>query len=104
MDRSRLPADAAASTAPTLAWLALLALTLATLALGHWLHGVPWLALPVAAIIWLKGWLVARHFIESHLAHPFIARLLQFFVAFVPLALLLTVFFGEWIARWASLR
>ena len=102
MDRSRLPA-AAASTAPTLAWLALLALTLASLALGHWLHGVPWLALPVAAIIWLKGWLVARHFIESHIAHPFIARLLQGFIAIAPAALILTAFFGDTLARWATL-
>ena len=103
MKRTGLAAPAA-SPSPTLAWLAPVALTLPALAPGHWLHGVSWLAQPVAANIWHKGWLVARHFIESHLAHPFIARLLQCFVALVPLALLLTAFFGDWIARWASLR
>ena len=106
---NRAPNPAAESsrdelTLPTVAWLALLLLTVVSLAAGEWLRGVPWLPLLVAAIIWLKGTLVARHFIESHLAHPFIARSLQVFVAFVPAALVLTAFFGDWIARWASLH
>lgn len=113
MHRPNRPADESpqdASTAQTLAWLALLALTLVSLGLGEWLRGAPWLPLPVAlpvavaAIVWLKGRLVARHFIESHLAHRLIARSLQVFVAFVPLALLLTAFFGDSIARWATLH
>lgn len=86
-----------------LAWLALMVLTLASLALGESLRGASGLPLLVAAIVWAKGWLVARHFIESHEAHPFIARMLQIFIAFVPVALVLTSFFGAWIARWASL-
>lgn len=85
------------------AWLALVALTLLSLALGHWFHGAHWLPLIVAAIIGLKGHLIARHFIESHLAHPFIARVLSSFIAFTPLALLLIAFFGRDFARWASL-
>lgn len=84
-------------------WLALVAMTLLSLALGHWFHGAHWLPLIVAAIIWLKGHLIARHFIESHLAHPFIARVLSGFIAFTPLALLLIAFFGRNFARWASL-
>jgi len=106
MDRPSLPAESTQtpSTAPTRAWLALLVLTVLSLGLGEWLRGVPWLTLLVAAIVWLKGRLVARHFIESHLAHPFIARTLQVFVAFVPAALVLTAFFGDWIAHWATLR
>ena len=47
--------------------------------------------------------MVARYFIESHLAHPFIARLLRVFIAIAPVALVLTAFFGDTLARWASL-
>ncbi|RIX49592.1 MAG: hypothetical protein D3M94_00895 [Rhodocyclales bacterium GT-UBC] len=85
------------------AWLALVVLTLLSLGLGHWFHGAHWLPLLVAAIIWIKGQLIARHFIESHIAHPFIARVLAAFIAFTPLALLLIAFFGRDFARWASL-
>ena len=47
--------------------------------------------------------MVARYFIESHLAHPFITRLLRVFIAIAPVALVLTAFFGDTLARWASL-
>lgn len=87
----------------TAAWLGLVALTLVGLGLGEWFRDAHWLPLLVAAIIWLKGALVARQFIESHLAHPFIARLLQAFIAVAPIALLLTAFFGDTLARWATL-
>ena len=85
------------------AWLALVALTLLSLGLGHWFHGAAWLPLLVAVIIWLKGKLIARQFIESHIAHPFIARVLNAFIAFTPIALLLIAFFGTQFARWATL-
>lgn len=87
----------------TTAWLALVALTLISLGLGQWFHGAPWLPLLVAAIVWIKGTLVARQFIESRLAHPFIARVLAGFIAFTPIALVLTAFFGGQFARWATL-
>ncbi len=87
----------------TAAWLGLVALTLVGLGLGEWFRDARWLPLLVAAIIWLKGVLVARHFIESHLAHRFIARLLQGFIAIAPTALILTAFFGDTLARWATL-
>lgn len=86
-----------------LAWLALVALTLVSLGLGHWLHGAAWLQILVAAIVWFKGHLVARHFIEADLATPFIRHLLRGFIAFTPLALVLTAFFGHQFARWATL-
>ena len=92
-----------AFTRLTQGWLALLALTAAGLLLGAGFREAPWLPACVAAIIWLKGALVARHFIESHLAHPFIARLLQGFIAIAPTALVLTAFFGDTLARWATL-
>lgn len=105
MERSTAPVTRLqADVAPGPAWLALMVLTLASLALGEWLRGANGLPLLVAAIVWAKGWLVARHFIESHEAHPFIARMLQIFIAFVPVALVMTSFFGAWIARWASLN
>lgn len=87
----------------TVAWLVLVALTLLGLALGEWARAARWLPLMVAAIIWLKGAVVARHFIESNVAHPFIARLLQIFIAIAPLALIATGFFGATLARWATL-
>lgn len=86
----------------TAAWLALVALTLASLGLGEWFRDVSWLPLVVAAIMWLKGVVVARCFIESHVAHPFIARVLKVFIAVSPIALIVTAFFGSTVARWAS--
>jgi hypothetical protein len=98
------PRQPGTSLAPlTVAWLALVALTLLSLGLGQWFHGAAWLQLLVAAIVWIKGALVARHFIESELAHPFIRNVLRGFIAFTPLALVFTAFYGERFARWATL-
>jgi hypothetical protein len=85
------------------AWLALVALTLLSLGLGHWFHGAAWLQVLVAAIVWIKGSLVARRFIEAELAPPFIRNVLRGFIAFTPIALLLTAFYGQQLARWATL-
>lgn len=87
----------------TAAWLALIALTLASLGLSEWFRELSWLPLVVAAIMWLKSVVVARCFIESHVAHPFIARVLQVFIALAPIALIVTAFFGSTVARWASI-
>ena len=87
----------------TYAWLGLVVLTLLGLGLGQWFRGVSWQPLVVAAIVWIKGWLVCRHFIESQLAHPFITRILRAFILFAPIALVLTAFFGSQFARWATL-
>ena len=87
----------------TAAWLGLVALTLVGLALSAWARELRWLPLLVAAMLWLKGALVARCFIESSVAHPFIARLLGVFIALAPLALVATAFFGNTLARWATL-
>ena len=65
----------------TAAWLALVALTLLSLGLSEWARDLAWLPLVVAAIMWLKGALIARCFIETHIAHPFIARVVQIFIA-----------------------
>jgi hypothetical protein len=87
----------------SLAWLALSALTLIGLSLGTWFHGRAWLPILVAGMIWIKGALVAHHFLEVRHAHPFIRRVLQAFIAFAPLMLLLTSFLGERLARWTAL-
>ena len=87
----------------TATWLTLVALTLFSLGLGEWFRAAAWLPLLVAAIIWLKGALVAHWFIEANVAHPFIARVLQAFIAIAPLALVLTAFFGDILARLATL-
>ena len=87
----------------TAAWLALVALTLASLGLSEWFRDISLLPLLVAAIIWIKGALVTRCFIESQVAHPFIKRVLKVFIAISPLALLATAFYGSTLARWATL-
>jgi hypothetical protein len=85
------------------AWLGLLGLTALGLVLGRWSAGASWLPLAVAAVVWLKGWIVTRHFIESNVAHPFIAWVLRVFIVCVPAALLVTMWFGQQLARWTSL-
>lgn len=84
-------------------WLALLGLTFASVLLSQYLHGDAWLQLLVAAIVWIKGDLIARHFVETGSAHPFIRRITHAFVAFTPVALVLTAFFGREFARIASI-
>ncbi|QDZ29309.1 hypothetical protein [Noviherbaspirillum sp. UKPF54] len=75
---------------PVPAWLALLALTGISLVLGQKVGHASWMPVVVAAVIWVKGTVVARYFLESGSAHPFIAWLLRVFVAIAPAALLLT--------------
>lgn len=87
----------------TLAWLALAGLTLLGLVLADGVPDRRLLAVVVAAVMWLKGVLVARAFLDTGRAHPFIRRGVAIFVAIAPLALLLTAFFGPAIARWATL-
>lgn len=77
------------------AWLGLLALTLVSLGLGQEFGHAPWMPLLVAAIIWVKGAVVARYFIESHQAHPFIAWVIRVFIALVPVALVVTALLGK---------
>lgn len=84
-------------------WLLLLGLTFASVPLSQHLHGDAWLQLLVAAIIWIKGDQIARHFLETRIAHPFIRRITHAFVAFTPIALVLTAFFGREFARIASI-
>ena len=86
-----------------LTWLALVGLTLISPLLGKGLGGQETVQMIVAAIIWIKGQLVARHFIEAELAHPFLRNVLRFFIAFTPIAIVLTTFFGARFARFASL-
>jgi hypothetical protein len=101
---AQLPPSPSTRLAPlTWAWLALVILTLISLELGQWLHGAAGLPILVAAIIGLKGTLVARVFIESHLATPFIRNVLRVFISFAPLALILLAFWGVEFARWATL-
>lgn len=85
------------------AWLALIALTVVSLLLGEWFSAAPWLAPLVAAMIWFKGLLVARRFIEIGLTHAFIRRVVYGFIAFTPLTLVAVTYFGAQLAGWASL-
>lgn len=71
-------------------WTGLMALTGLSILLGEHHGHATWMPLLVAVIIWIKGTMVARYFLESDRAHPFITWLLRAFIAFVPMALLLT--------------
>jgi len=85
------------------AWLLLVLLLLASLGVGKFFHGAPWLPLAIAAIVWLKGTLIARYFIEANHAHPFIQWALRVFIGFVPALLLLTAWLGGRLAQWTTL-
>lgn len=80
---------------PVIPWLGLLALTLVSLVLGNRFGHAQWMPLIVAALIWIKGTLVAKYFIDLDNAHYVIALIVKIFVAFVPVALVLTSFFGR---------
>lgn len=85
------------------AWLALILLTVTSIALGRWLQGLSVLPVLVATIIWLKAWLVARYYLEVRLSHTFIRWMVRVFIAFVPFALVITDLFGAQIAKWLTL-
>lgn len=85
------------------AWLVLLGLTALSLGLGVYWHGKGGLPLIVAGVLWLKGWLVVRYFLEVDSVHPFIRRVLLAFIAITPLCLAFTTLFAAQFARWASL-
>ncbi|WP_420473494.1 hypothetical protein [Noviherbaspirillum sp. ST9] len=78
----------------TLAWLGLLFLSAAGLAAGLRAGHASWLPIIVAALIWLKGWLVTRYFLNAAEAHPYVTWLLRIFTAFAPAALVLTTTLG----------
>jgi hypothetical protein len=77
------------------AWLGLIGLTLFSLGLGSWLKAFSGLPTIVAAIVWLKAWLVAHYFLEAQLSRTFIRRLIWIFIAFAPIALMLTDTLGR---------
>ncbi len=77
------------------AWLGLLTLSFTGLLVGEWFGHTPWMPLLVAAIIWVKGSLVARYFIESHTAHAYVTWLLRIFIAVVPIALVIIAILGK---------
>ena len=71
-------------------WAGLMVLTALSILLGEHHGHASWMPLLVAVIIWIKGTMVARYFLESDRSHPFITWLLRAFIAFVPIALLFT--------------
>jgi hypothetical protein len=82
-------------SSPVIVWLGLLALTVISLAAGEQFGHARWMPLLVAAIIWIKSAMVARYFIQSHLAHPLIAWIVRIFIGFAPAALVITVLFRK---------
>jgi len=80
-------------------WLALMLLSLFSLVLGEWVGEATWLPAIVATVIWLKAWLVARWFLEAFQCITFIRRLILGFIAFAPIALVLTDTLGTQLAQ-----
>ncbi|MCB1956125.1 MAG: hypothetical protein KDG55_10630 [Rhodocyclaceae bacterium] len=87
----------------TLAWLALVGLSVVSALLGGWVARGTAVQLAVAAILWLKGALVARRFLESAGLHPSLRRVLGGFIAFAPLAIALGALFPDWLVRLTTL-
>lgn len=85
------------------AWVFLVLLTLASLGFANSLRGADWLPELVASMVWLKAWLVARYFLETPHCHIFIRLVVWNFIAFAPLALVLTDLFGQQFAHWVQL-
>lgn len=90
-------------TSLTLAWVCLLGLTALSLLLGNTLHGQTWLQLLVAGILWLKAWIVIRHFIQANATHRFLRNVLYGFIGVTPVCIVLLGFWGAAFARFASL-
>jgi hypothetical protein len=86
-----------------LTWLVLIALSFTSPQLGQDFGGDQGVRLAVAAIIWIKGTLIARYFFEIDHARPFIRRVVHGFVAIVPLTIILTHFFGDAFLRLVTL-
>lgn len=84
-------------------WLLLLALT----ALGAWFaetgHAGWPLSLLVAALIAAKGRLVIDHYMEMKTAHARLRRALHAFVTLMPLLVLLTHGFGDFLREITTL-
>lgn len=74
----------------TWAWLGLLLLTAVGLVTGQTSGHASWLPILVAPLIWMKGWVVARYFLNAGEAHPYVSWLVRVFTAFAPAALILT--------------
>lgn len=75
----------------TSAWLWLMAITVMTLALAIAERGLlPWVGWLVAALIWLKAWLVAVHYLEVAKAGKVFGGIVRVFIAIAPLALIAT--------------
>lgn len=88
----------ASLTPLALVWLGLILLSLLSLVLGEWVGQTSWLPAAVGAVIWLKAWLVAHYFLEANQCVAFIRRLVLGFIAFAPIALVLTDTFGSQLA------
>ena len=75
----------------TQAWLALLALTVACAGIAVTERGVlPWVGWLIAALVWCKAALVARHYLEVGEAAPVFRRIVWGFIGLAPLALMVT--------------
>ncbi|QTD45773.1 hypothetical protein [Ottowia testudinis] len=75
----------------TQAWLALLAITVATAAIAVAERGVlPWIGWLIAVLVAWKAWLVAGHYLEVAAAAPVFRRVVLVFISLAPLALAVT--------------
>ena len=71
------------------AWLVLVLLAMASLLLTHRTGGLSGSAFTVAALVWIKAQIVARRFLELGHAGRVFQLLIQVFMAFGPLGLIM---------------
>lgn len=93
------PMGTSPAGAPASAWIGLVALTFLSLWLVSSLPHRTWIAVAVAAIAWVKAWMVARSFLESWRAGPLFAGVVRLFIALAPLGLVLTAWLEHAPAR-----
>ncbi len=87
-----------------LLWLLLIGLTLAGALLGD--RAEPGLAvtLVVALSMALKGRVVVDHFMGMRHANRTLRRLMRGYFYVLPLLVVLTTLYGDWIARWLTIH
>ena len=86
-----------------LAWLGLVVLTLAGALAGEGAVGGWRLDALVLGLILGKGWLVARYFLEIHVAHPLIRGLILAYIGLVAGLVVMVAGYGPLVARLTSL-
>ncbi|MBU1690901.1 MAG: cytochrome C oxidase subunit IV family protein [Gammaproteobacteria bacterium] len=86
-----------------LLWLLLVALTLAGSYLGETTEPGLAITLIIALTVAIKGRIIVDHFMELKTANRMIRNLMRAYFYVLPLVIVLTTLFGDWLARLTTL-